>query len=73
MRGTQKCTDFDPEKFSGVVSVDFEGRPDVNNAIGAKIAKCVYSREEDRDIKMPGRIISQKNVKGGISSTRPST
>lgn len=62
VRSTAEPTDFDSKEYSGVVSVEYNGRFDVLNAVGLNVAK--KDAGPDGPVLTPGRIVSQRSLKG---------
>lgn len=60
-----EASECDKDKYAGEVSVKYNERLNVLNAIGVHVAKCVdKGGEEGGTMVVPGRVVSQKHLKG---------
>lgn len=63
--GVADVSMYDKDKYAGEVSVKYNERFNVLNAIGVNVAKCVYSGGEEGGTGIvPGKVVAQRHLKG---------
>lgn len=69
VRGVDVPSEYDSDKYSGVVTVDFHGRLNPLDAIGTNVAKSFPKDGGGTDI-LPGRVVGQVHMKGRLTGVK---
>lgn len=69
VRGVEGPSEYDSDKYSGVVNVEFHGRLNPLDAIGTNVAKSFPKNGGGSEI-LPGRVVGQVHMKGRLTGVK---